>query len=164
MPPNNNPPARGDHLAEMLSLGKAPSLDALLDLCPDEPLLAVERYPEDAMTDEEALRLTYEDTRPDRDGLIKTSRGTYIVVHHKWTKRQLELARRFPGLQLDYRFREVRKYFLPHSLSAGGSENCSPPRKCTGRVRSSVTPTEGPSRRGPSTTPACSSEIGCPVI
>ena len=51
MTTNNNPPASGGqkprtagHLAAMLSRGEAPSLDALLGLCPDEPLLAAEPY------------------------------------------------------------------------------------------------------------------------
>ena len=50
MTTNNNPPARGDHLAAMLSRGEAPSLDALLDLCPDEPLADVDEIDREGMT------------------------------------------------------------------------------------------------------------------
>jgi hypothetical protein len=105
MPTNDNPPARGDHLAEMLSRGEAPSLDELLALCPDEPLSAAEPY---------------EHTLPDREGLIKTKCGTYVIVQHEWTKRQLELRRRYPGLQLDYHFREARKYNSPYGEPLSG--------------------------------------------
>ena len=85
-----------------MSLGKAPTLDTLLALSPDEPLLAAEPYYED------------KDKLPDGAVLIKTrTRGTYIIVQRKWTKRQLELRRRYPGLQLDYHFREARKYNRP---------------------------------------------------
>jgi hypothetical protein len=42
MPTNNEPPERGDRLAEMLSRGEAPSFDQLLALSPDEPLAVME--------------------------------------------------------------------------------------------------------------------------
>lgn len=94
-----------DFLAEMLPRGEAPTLDALLALSPDEPLLAVEYY---------------KDTLPDRDGLIKTTRGTYLIVPCEWPKRQLELRKRYPGLQLDYCFREARKYNSPYDEPLSG--------------------------------------------
>jgi hypothetical protein len=96
-----------DFLEEMLSRGKAPSLDVLLALSPDEPLLAVKGYEPPLPSGESKPSL------PDRESLVETNRGVYIIVHHKWTKRELELRRRFPGLQLDYHFREARKYHAP---------------------------------------------------
>jgi hypothetical protein len=53
MPTNNNPSARGDHLAVMLSQGKALSLDVVLSLCPDEPLADIDELDRQFMTPRE---------------------------------------------------------------------------------------------------------------
>ncbi len=108
MSSNSNPPPNPpftDILAMMLSRGRAPTLVRLLALSRDEPLFAAEPC---------------EDTPPDQDGLIKTRRGTYVIVQRKWTKRQLDLCRRYPGLQLDYHFREARKYHSPYDEPLSG--------------------------------------------
>ncbi|MDQ6701683.1 MAG: hypothetical protein M3Z96_00500 [Pseudomonadota bacterium] len=86
-------------LEVMLRNGKAPSLDMLLALVPDEPLLVAEPY---------------ESFTPGTGEVIVTMRGDYKIVHWKWRKSDLALRERFPGLQLDYHFREARKYNLPY--------------------------------------------------
>jgi hypothetical protein len=80
---NTNPPARGDHLAKMLSRGEAPSLDVLLTLCPDEPLADVDEIDRQMMTTRE---------------------------HAKWWTRAAELRMQYPGLQDAYWYLEYMKY------------------------------------------------------
>jgi len=92
-------------LDEALSRRKVPALDALLALCPDEPLSAAKPYSGNS---------------PDRDGVIQTRLGPFIIVQCKWTKRELRLPERYPGLQLDYWFREVRKYNSPYGEPLSG--------------------------------------------
>jgi len=105
-PPNEQPfPPVADILAEMLSRGKAPTLDRLLALSPDEPLLAAEPY---------------EPSISGIGGLIETNSDTYIIVQASWTNSDLELRKRYPGLQLDYHFREARKYYSPYGESLSG--------------------------------------------
>jgi hypothetical protein len=87
---NANPPARGDHLAEMLSRGEAPSLDELLALCPDEPL--AEPEPGESMKMAQVRSVGWV---PVPRTLPKASRG---------------LAEKYPGLQVSYRKREHMKY------------------------------------------------------
>jgi hypothetical protein len=103
---NLTPPV-DDFLAAMLPRGEAPTLDVLFALSPDEPLKALKPC---------------EGAAPVGSQVIEAGHGTYIVVPHKWTNRQLELRRRYPGLQLDYWYREARKYRL------------SPERPLSGRV------------------------------
>jgi len=83
MPSNNNPPARGDHLAAMLSRGEAPTLDALLALCPNEPLADVDEIDRQMMT---------------------------VKEHAKWSARATELHAQYPGYQEAYWYREHMKY------------------------------------------------------
>jgi hypothetical protein len=90
MPANNKPPARGDHLAEMLSRGEAPSFDELLALSPDEPLAELE---------------------PGESMKMGQVRGVgWVPVPRTLTKASRALAEKYPGLQVSYRKREHMKY------------------------------------------------------
>jgi hypothetical protein len=88
-------PAVVDILAAMLLRGTAPKLEVLLALSPDEPLMAVEPC---------------DGAPPAGSRVIQTALGSFVVVPYEWPKRKVELARKYPGLQLDYWYREARKY------------------------------------------------------
>ena len=90
MPTRSNLPASGgqkpqtaDHLAEKLSRGEASSLDALLALCPDEPLADLDELDRQWMTPRE---------------------------HAKWWTRAAELRVQYPGFQEAYWYLEYMKY------------------------------------------------------
>jgi hypothetical protein len=75
----------GDYPEVMLRNGKAPSLDMLLALVPNEPLLVAEPY---------------ESLTAGTGEVIVTRCGDYKIVHRQWRKSDLALRKRFPGLQL----------------------------------------------------------------
>jgi hypothetical protein len=95
----------GDYPEVMLRNGKAPSLDMLLALVPDEPLLVAEPY---------------ESLTAGTGEVIVTRCGDYKIVHRQWRKSDLALRKRSPGLQLDYHFREARKYNSPYGEPLSG--------------------------------------------
>jgi hypothetical protein len=107
IPAANLPPSApvADILFTMLSRGEAPALDMLLLLSRDEPLSAAEPY---------------EPSIPNIEGLIETSRGKYALVPTNWTSSELSLSQKHPGLQLDYCFREARKYNSPYGEPLSG--------------------------------------------
>jgi hypothetical protein len=83
-------PHAADPLRQMLHQGRAPSLDWLLALSPDEPLAELE---------------------PDESGKMKRVRGVgWTVVPRTLRKSDWALAEKFPGLQLSYRKLEHMKY------------------------------------------------------
>jgi hypothetical protein len=90
MSSNSNPPANARpfppdalNLGAMLSQGKAPSLDAVLALCPDEPLADVDEIDRQRMTAKE---------------------------HAKWWSWAADLRMQYPGFQAAYWYLEYMKY------------------------------------------------------